>query len=215
VLPVKDRGENVPVDYKNDDEGMGHPEGIHSGSLNAALERGKETILPIHISGSVAAKARDVEDLASAYDPRLEVDPRFSGVHWSDAMANNSTFVNTAIKEGKNVAYRNDVEDVGSTSMRSPRRNVRTWSEQVIADPSNFSHAERSAVRKGAELVYKPVTYFREGSKPTGFPEGILHPPTLTGVSALGEHDVVPHMVYPHKKAKKKASGNKQLRLDI
>jgi hypothetical protein len=216
VLPAKDRGENVPVDYEAPDRSMGHPQGIHSGTLNAALERGRETTLPVYISGKVASRRQKMEDANSAYDYLEQTGDLPDHTIWTDPEANNSIKANRAIKEGKNVAYQNDLEDFGSVSMRSPRRNVRTWSEQVIADPDNASYAERSAVRKGAELVYKPVTDWPRGSKPTGFPEGILYPPTLSVEEVEGnEKVVVPHMVYPHKKAKRSKTDTNQLELDI
>ena len=111
-------------------------------------------------------------------------------------MANNSISANRAIKAGKNVAYRNDIEDVGSVSMRSPRQNVRTWSESVIADPANASYAERSAVRKGAELTYGIDWSRSKNPKATGFPKDIQPPDALAGVveSEGGEMNIIPRI---------------------
>jgi len=225
----------------------GHPLGIHSGTAWAARERdtpdGQRVYHPLAIHGEDASPSPDSSAWSSG-GSHVDRHGKVSEV-WADDVANGSEVATTqAVRSGKNVAYRNEGEDVGSISYRSPRSNVRTWSDSVVHNP-DATHAERAAVRKGAELVFLPERATRKNQegwtitsqdgtstssgakkkapKPVKSPTGLTATPIKItpnpdgfDVDADLESTLTPKFVYPHKK--KKGQGKlqgKQLTLDL
>lgn len=71
---------------------------------------------------------------------------------YEDSEANYSDELTDAVEQGKAVAYTNAVEDRGSISYRARPDAVRTWGEDVLADP--HAHPElKEAARRG----YNPM----------------------------------------------------------
>lgn len=161
VFPAKDR--DIPEDLdERDKEGneyagaAGHPLGFHVGSPWAARER--DTFLqhkyhPVRLIGEDSSPS-------SEHYMAVNEDYGYDIPHvWSDDAANGAAVEATiAIRQGRNVPYRNDSEDRGSISYRAPRKNISTWAERVTSKP-NSTFAEREAVRKGTEIVYTPYRY--------------------------------------------------------
>lgn len=253
VIPSRDRGEATPAsldefDHNGDpyNGSGGHPLGIHSGTAWAARERdtpdGQRVYHPMAIHGKDEPPTNT--NIWSMGGEHTDRNGNTAGV-WSDDAANGADVETTqAVRTGKNVAYRNEGEDVGSISYRSPRSNVRTWSDSVVHNP-DATHAERAAVRKGAELVFLPERATRKNQegwtitsqdgtstssgakkkapKPVKSPAGLTATPIKINPNPDGfdvdadlESTLTPKFVYPHKK--KKGQGKpqgKQLTLDL
>lgn len=151
--------EQWPEDYDEGDTGWNsetrHPLGFHAGTAWSAFERAEHNLNntvrsmhPIAVSGPAAP-------------PPLRgggiVQDR--GLVWGDEAANGADAASTqAVRRGENVWYENDVEDVGTASVRAPRENLSSWREWVLRNPDEATYSERRAAARGAELTYYPVS---------------------------------------------------------
>jgi len=153
IFPKTDRDVSSP---KRDDSAewrsaAGHPLGFHMGTPWAATDRdvfAHKVYHPLNLQGEDYAPTDEL-DMAVNEDYGFDI-PHL----WSDDSANGANAESTrAVRQGKNIPYLNEGEDVGSVSYRAPRKNIRTWSQSVIHNPDS-TFAERAAVRKGAELAY-------------------------------------------------------------
>ena len=181
-------------------------------------------------------------DLHQAQDPYIGFPHEGT---WTDDAANGMAVETTkAIRQGKNIMYMNEGEDQGSDSVRAPRQNIRTWSQDVVHNPDS-TFAEREAVRRGTELVYVPSNgrsnYLQEqrgltvkppkglkGSPVVASPEGEIAQEQYvsydrnTGEERLPEIGLIPKFTNPgrgrRRLAKEEAKKNKQeneLTLDL
>jgi len=129
-------------------------EGFHHGTLPAAMQRGRITspssikaedylspnsrgfIHPVRVTGEVALREEpSKETFSQRTDPIVPQAHKAHPLVFSDSEANRSDEVPRIIAAGQSVPYVNAVEGIGSISMRSPRENLRTWAEDVAADP--------------------------------------------------------------------------------
>lgn len=154
VFPKTDRDVSSPEEEDDNGEwnsAAGHPLGFHVGTPWAATDRdaySKKVYHPLSISGKETHPPNE-HYMAVSEDYGFDMPDL-----WSDEAANGAAPEATrAIRQGKNVPYINEGEDIGSVSYRAPRRNLRTWSQSVMHNPDS-TFAEREAVRRGAELAY-------------------------------------------------------------
>lgn len=131
ALPRHDRGSGHSVDY-------GGSEGMHFGSKYAAYDR-----------ASVAGGNRKYIHSARLNAAQF---PAPSGEPHSDDEANYGTPADKAVSEGKVVPYRNEYEGHGDVSYRAKPESVRTWSDDVHADPN-----AHPALKYLAERGYNPT----------------------------------------------------------
>jgi hypothetical protein len=139
---------------------------IHSGTAFSASDRASDPEMhrpyfhPVEISGNSFTPSdmgiNNANGGAAA-----------SGTEWSDAFINRDAPYSTvspeehiterALREGgNNIPYRNIYEDPGSTSMMSPRKNVKTWSEGILSNWfTTATRPERKAVQEGWDLAYR------------------------------------------------------------
>lgn len=215
-LPSEDRGEDIDTNYRPSNPLMGHPYGFHAGTMLAAVDRQHEYLHPVEISGLAAARPWNSmghlnaeEQLARSETPDVHGDIPLTHI-WDDRQANAGGDATALVRSGKNIVYENDVEDPGSYSVRSPRRNIRTWSERVMGDPYS-NYWERKAAKQGADLVYT-----RTHEKPSGFEGTNLIPPPsfdLKGNAYYPDDEdreyaeilFTPKLVYPPKPSKRPA----------
>jgi len=163
VFPAKDR--DIPESLDERDEhgdeyrgDAGHLLGVHVGTPWAASERDYGHISKVYHPLAVHGEFFSPEDSPTG-DLHQAQDPYIGYPHegtWTDDAANGMAVETTkAIRQGKNILYMNEGEDQGAHSVRAPRQNIRTWSQDVVHNPDS-TFAERAAVRRGTELVYVP-----------------------------------------------------------
>lgn len=186
--------------------------GFHTGTLAAAVSRssgrgpsfrGKpNTMHPLVMTGQHAIPPHPGPDIENDYDPedydehQNPVSALHSDNDWhpakrnvfTDDGANYSEAAENAIGSGHNVPYRNDAEDSGSISYRSPRENLHTWRESVAAD-LNAPSRHRAIAEQGYELHVKP------GRHPTG-PDHQQPPLDGPGVAGMGPHGLSGPSIY-------------------
>lgn len=126
ALPRKDRGPNLSVDY-------GGSSGMHFGNKQAAYERAK-------IAGGERKYIHTARLNATQFTTQ-------KGTPHTDDAANYGELADRAVREGKVVPYKNDYEADGSTSFRVKPESVRTWSEDVQADPTAHPALQHLASR--------------------------------------------------------------------
>lgn len=142
--------------------------GMHLGDVAAAMtrDRGRDYLHPLRIpndtmadppkgnfmtdrpGGSVAAGSmRSMNRVVNK-----ETGERTEDTRWSDQAANFATKATDLVASGKTLAYRNDIEAVGSTSFRTLPETTSTWSEDVLAQRN-----PAPALKHYAEAGYNPV----------------------------------------------------------
>lgn len=167
-LPRKDRGSGLNVGY-------GGSEGMHFGTKHAAVDRAttgarREHIHTARLSGP---QFTPEDDAKAAHAKRgIPYTPSNEPNVWSDDEANNSIAAYRAVKEGKVVPYKNTYEGAGSTSYRARADAVRTWSEDVQAQP-NAAPALQYLADKGYNPTLKTseahdalAAYYGEARQP-------------------------------------------------
>lgn len=126
--------------------------GFHHGSLPSAMQRGRITspsaiasadflnyglrpyMHPVRVTGEMALREEpNKPGFSNRRDPKVTEAHEAHPLVFSDSQANLEGV--REVEEGKTVPYINTVEDIGSISYRSPRENLRTWAEDVTADP--------------------------------------------------------------------------------
>jgi hypothetical protein len=119
--------------------------GLHFGSQQAAVERGRERAL----NREWVHPARiPTEALREGGRPIREME---------DDKANYTAEADRRVEAGKALPYRNNVEDAGSTSYRALPETVRTWGEDVMDD----RHAH-PALKHLARHGYNPAVNLHE-----------------------------------------------------
>lgn len=180
--------QNLPRGDRADAQGLrsypaGPSEGMHFGTLQSAVDRADATV------GLASSYAHPARLAAEQFRPRDTVrsnvrrESREGKTVWSDAVANQdmdtarlpsskkdleahltaSEQVGAAVRQGMAIPYRNSFEDVGSTSYRVRPEGVRTWSEDVAADPN-----AHPALKHVAERGYNPRIDFAKDTDAVG-----------------------------------------------
>lgn len=189
--------------YSEDSQGRpmgeyGSAVGMHFGSPAAAKERSTRSFVhPVRIpnntladppsggfstevpgGNSVSDMHRSHRDIVNSHTGERTPDER-----WSDKAANYSEAATDLVEGGKTLAYRNDIEAVGSTSYRALPETTRTWGEDVLAakspmtgrpasekygwnDDQAFRNTPHPGLVAAAEAGYNPVTRPYQGDAP-------------------------------------------------
>jgi len=146
---------NQPTMPEESDNQGSYGTGFHVGTRKSAEDRGageqkiRPFVHPVRHSGSMAVRDEESEDFeapmkfdqlgeTSKPDPRAvfsDVDTNYNG---DELMTNRSD--EFPGRPQLTVPYINAAEDQGSISYRAPRENIRTWGEDVAADPGASRH---------------------------------------------------------------------------
>jgi hypothetical protein len=175
--------------------------GMHFGDLEAAASRAprpfmhparipaetladppRGTFMTERPGGSIAGGPyRSNNDIVNR-----ETGERTKDTRWSDSAANYAEKATDLVEQGKTLAYRNDVEAVGSTSYRALPETARTWSEDVMqarnplngrpasekygwtGDEHAFRNKPHPALVHLAEAGYDPSIKVKEDMRPGG-----------------------------------------------
>ena len=128
----------------------GYGQGFHTGTYAAAEHRARSSdrthIHPVRHEGSMALRPESMGApwaLTSGQLGGESGDDRDPRQVWSDLATNDTSASSLAeghVSTGMTIPYLNEMEDQGSISYRSPRQNLRSWSEDVTADPGASHH---------------------------------------------------------------------------
>lgn len=138
--------------------------GIHHGDFVAAGERGamygtgqsrEGSTVRINPSQFLGAHFRShIHPIRMTGETAISAEPKERITAEKEAVAGRAVFTDVEantqlgkdiVVSGANVPYANEAENKGSISFRSPRKNLRTWSEDVLGDPGAPQHLKNLA----------------------------------------------------------------------
>jgi hypothetical protein len=154
-MPYEEQPGEMSYDIRHE-HGFGG--GFHSGTQQAAMERahvmrdrawagdvvnttlqGKDTrnfIHPVRMTGDYALPQTDTTYSGKMVFTDAEANESAKIPVYSDRVLKTPSMAEVQMRKGRHVPYENTAEDYGSISFRSPREKLRTWSEDVLADPN-------------------------------------------------------------------------------